>query len=294
MSVSYDHAGRALERGRKATRSPVRRGGRASVRADRRPEFAARSLESGIESEISGGDGADNVTAQGRISGGPGNDVLRVNARSSADELDGGPDDDQLFASQEPTILIGGTGTDVLHGGPGNDALIELFDKGSHDMLACGGGQDIAERDRGDALQGCTVGSDDALATLKYHFSVYRGGLTHPDRLEWKERSSVAYQSDIRATCRGAPCKRAHFHMLNYGHRVTFALDRGGVRVPGTKHRAVLPGARIRVTWTAVIAGEFLFEKTLQFTTRARKQPVKRKFCSVVTPSGHERRSTCA
>jgi hypothetical protein len=82
--------------------------------------------------------------------------------------------------------------------------------------------------------------------------------------------------------------------MLNHGHRATFTLDRGGVRVPGTKRRAVLPGARIRVTWSAVIAGRFRFEKTFQFTTRARRVPVKRKFCSVVSLSGQERRSTCA
>jgi hypothetical protein len=53
-----------------------------------------------------------------------------------------------------------------LHGGPGGDALIDLFDEGSRDTLICGGGEDIAERDRGEALLGCSVGSDDALATL--------------------------------------------------------------------------------------------------------------------------------
>ena len=138
------------------------------------PEYAARSLDSGIESEISGGNGADTVTAQGRISGGQGNDVLRINARSAADELDGGAGDDQLFAGGDPAVLIGGTGKDALNGGPGGDALIDLFDEGSRDTLNCGGGEDIAEGDRGDALRGCSVGSDDALATLKYHFSVYQ------------------------------------------------------------------------------------------------------------------------
>ena len=128
------------------------------------PEYAARSLDSGIESEISGGDGADTVTAQGRISGGRGNDVLRINARSAADELDGGAGDDQLFAGGDPAVLIGGTGKDALQGGPGGDALIDLFDAGSRDTLICGGGEDIAEGDRGDALRGCWVGSDDALA----------------------------------------------------------------------------------------------------------------------------------
>jgi hypothetical protein len=253
---------------------------------------------------IEGGDGADELQAQGTVSGNAGNDILRVNRSTGLDELYGDEGDDQLFAATGPVTLVGGSGTDALRGGPGNDALVDNEDPGSRDTLACGGGQDLVERNAGDVLRGCRAASADVLSLLKHRWRVWRGGLTEPYLLRLApipalgQGSGASYAgSSWSAVCRGAACRGARFTARDVGHggqaKIRFRLRYGGVLVPGKRIRAVLPGARITVSYRIEVAA-FIFTKKLEFTTRKTEIPRKRKVCFMRWQGEADRRVPCA
>ena len=253
---------------------------------------------------IEGGDGADTLQAQGTLSGNAGNDVLRVNRSTGLDLLYGDEGDDQLFAANGPATLVGGSGTDALHGGPGNDALIDKEDRGSRDAFACGGGQDLVERNAGDVTRGCPAASADALSLLKHRWRVWRGGLTEPFRLQLApipalgQGAGASYASSSwSAVCRGSACRGARFSAKDVGSsrqaKIRFRLRHGGVMVPGRRIRAVLPGARITVSYRIEV-GAYIFTKTLEFTTRKTRIPAKRKVCFMRWQGEANRRVPCS
>ncbi len=252
---------------------------------------------------IEGGDGADTLTAQGTLSGNAGNDVLRVNRSTGLDELYGDEGDDQLFAGDGPVALVGGPGTDGLHGGQGNDALIDNEDRRTGDTFTCGGGQDLVERSAGDVVRGCPAASADVLSLLEHRWRVWRGGLTEPYRLLLRpipglgQGGGASYASSSwSAVCRGSACRGARFRARDVGRtaqaKIRFRLVRRGVLVPGRRIRAVLPGARITVSYRIEVAG-YVFTKSIEFTTRKTEIPSKRKLCFMRWQREPERRVPC-
>jgi hypothetical protein len=76
------------------------------------------------------------------------------------------------------------------------------------------------------------------------------------------------------------------------GFRIRFVLAHGGVKVPGTKRRGVLPGARITMTY-AITLGSVRFTKSVRWTTRRSKLPRLSKSCLVRPEGERERRVPC-
>ena len=241
------------------------------------------------DSRIAGGDGDDTIEAPGFILGGAGNDILRINQPlNDDDELDGEAGNDTLFAGRQAATLVGGPGTDVLHGGPGNDSLIDTTDRGSHDTIRCGGGRNQVERDAGDRLVGCSGHRVTVLALIKYYWRTWPpSGFTEPVTLqltplpgETKLDEATQDVGSWTARCRGRACHRAHFTEKRVGGdrpKIRFRL-RGGVQVPNKRARAVLPGAKIIITYRSEVGG-YGFVKQLVFTTRLSKIPVKKRTC---------------
>jgi hypothetical protein len=240
------------------------------------------------ETRVAGGEGDDTLVAHGLLLGGPGDDMLRINQPSDqGDELDGDAGNDELFAGSKAATLVGGPGTDVLHGGPGNDSLIDTTDRGSRDTIGCGGGRNQVERDAGDKLVGCSRHRVTVLALVKYFWTVWPGGFTQPVTLmltplpgEAKLDEATQDVGSWTASCRGKACHRARFsekRVAGGRPKIRFRL-RGGVRVPGKRARAVLPGSKIRITYRSEVAS-YIFVKQLEFLTRERKLPRKTRRC---------------
>jgi hypothetical protein len=103
------------------------------------PEWTAQD---DVLREGRGGDAIFGGRGDDELSGGRGDDQL-LGGRGR-DDLSGGPGDDELFDDQ---------GRDVLRGGAGNDRFSAR--DGDHDVIDCGGGEDIAIGDRHDSYEGC-------------------------------------------------------------------------------------------------------------------------------------------
>lgn len=108
---------------------------------------------------IDGGAGDDQIFGTDQrddIDGGAGND--RLSGLDDTDGLDGGPGNDILYGGNGNDALDGGAGQDTLYGDIipasttvwGADVLI-AFDSGEVDQVHCGGGNDAAIVDAGDA-----------------------------------------------------------------------------------------------------------------------------------------------
>lgn len=100
---------------------------------------------------IYGGLGGDVITANGRLTGGPGND--RLLAGNRMDVLNGGPGNDYLSGGLAADTLDGGDGTDELHpslgadvvaGGAGAD-YVNVPKDGAFDRIDCGSDSDKAD-----------------------------------------------------------------------------------------------------------------------------------------------------
>jgi hypothetical protein len=63
--------------------------------------------------------------------------------------------------------------------------------------------------------------------------------------------------------------------------------------VPGRRIRAVLPGARITVSYRIEV-GAYTFTKKLEFTTRKTRIPSKRKICFMHWQGEANRRVPCS
>jgi RTX calcium-binding nonapeptide repeat (4 copies) len=101
-----------------------------------------------------GGQGADLLAAGaggGIALGEDGPDVLLGSFKD--DGLSGGPGADTLIASDGKDALRGDTGIDGFFAGQGDD-IVAAAD-GRREVVACGGGDDVVEADRADALFGC-------------------------------------------------------------------------------------------------------------------------------------------
>jgi hypothetical protein len=81
-------------------------------------------------SKLTGGDGDDQLSGNGRQRGGAGNDQL--NGGNEGNNLDGGPGNDLLNGGDAGDRLDGGGGLDALHGGGGPDRLTD----GDRDAVA--------------------------------------------------------------------------------------------------------------------------------------------------------------
>jgi Ca2+-binding RTX toxin-like protein len=251
--------------------------------------------------ELIGGSGNDTLEGEGQIEGGTGDDVLRLTGASpDIDVLDGGPGNDQIQASDTPATLIGGPGTDDLRGGAGNDALIDVGDRGGHDQLHCGGGKNLLERDADDRLVGCNDRRVDVLAQLRHKWFV-KDGFTLPlklvlSRLPALGQAHTEIASPI-VSCRGAACGHAKFggkDTFSGGIlRTRYKIYAGGFRMPGRSGRAVKTGATIRVE-TTIFLGGYTFVKVLEFHARDGAIPRVRKVCKTGRPGSAPRRVSCA
>ncbi|WP_028063993.1 calcium-binding protein [Solirubrobacter soli] len=225
--------------------------------------------------DVDGGDGNDQISlgpgALASASGMAGDDTL---VSAGAATLDGGPGNDQLSAGPG-TSAAGGPGADRLTGSPGNELLVDAGDRGVRDVVVCNGGADITQVDDTDVLEGCTRSPLDDLSKVKYHWVVRFGPrLSFPTRLTvvWPDYFGDLYREF--AYCVGAPC---HGAKLDAGTIVS-----GGkrVRYKGRWWRGVSPGALVRVGVEFTFSN-VRFTKGLEFRTRARALPVRRKRCTV-------------
>ena len=91
---------------------------------------------------VNGGDGNDNITANGIIHGGAGDDIIHVldsaysgrvagddgndtiYGSSNADQIDGGDGNDTIDGAGGNDVITGGAGDDILTGGAGNDRFV--------------------------------------------------------------------------------------------------------------------------------------------------------------------------
>ena len=229
---------------------------------------------------VFGGAGNDRIAfvgVLGSIFGDTGDDTLSA---TGAATLEGGPGDDHLLA-EGASALAGGPGTDRLDGSPENDVLVDAGDRGSRDAIACRGGTDITQGDRGDRIEGCSGGVLDALSKVRHHWRVFPGpGLTEPVRLWVRDTDYVGLQAPF-ARCIGRACAGARLDSPTRAIR-SFRIVRGGVRHRwnGRTRRTVRPGAIIRIgLWFRF--GGVEFTKGVEFRTRANAIPRKRKRCTV-------------
>jgi RTX calcium-binding nonapeptide repeat (4 copies) len=224
----------------------------------------------------------------GGLYGGPGADVLSA---AGAATLQGDAGDDHLIASRA-SALSGGAGSDRLDGSPQSDVIVDAGDRGTRDVIACRGGADITQGDRGDRLRGCSRRALDALSKVRHRWRVFPGpGLTEPVRLRVRDTNYVGLQAPF-AECVGRACAGARLDSPPRAFR-SFRIVRGGVRHRwnGRTRRTVRAGATIRIgLWFRF--GEVEFTKGLEFRTRANALPRKRKRCTV-TVRGRTRAVPC-
>jgi Ca2+-binding RTX toxin-like protein len=76
------------------------------------------SIPAEIEVRIEGGPGAD------RLQGGPGGDVIEAGDDSDSDVLEGGPGDDALIGARTDLPVPYNSGKSTLIGGPGSDVMV--------------------------------------------------------------------------------------------------------------------------------------------------------------------------
>ena len=141
---------------------------RASCDASQVRGISAGLADGDDEIEIAS-DGAEAVPAHypARLSGGPGNDVIkggaaddRLSGDAGRDIVAGGAGDDRLSGGAGSDGLIGFGGDDVLSGGPGRDAL--FGQKGRDSMLGGPGNDVLLARDhRRDARLNCGPGNSE-------------------------------------------------------------------------------------------------------------------------------------
>ena len=83
--------------------------------------------------------------------GGTGNDLMR--GGPGADDGDGGRGDDRVYGGDtgDSTLYGGAAGVDLVFGGPGNDACLATVDGMGNDSVSGGLGIDHFFIDRGDA-----------------------------------------------------------------------------------------------------------------------------------------------
>jgi hypothetical protein len=248
--------------------------------------------------DVDGGEGNDRITlgpATGvKASGMNGDDTLST---AGPAVLDGGAGNDQLSATAASS-LSGGTGTDRLTGSGQNDVLVDVGDPGAQDAVACNGGVDVTQVDAGDALEGCSGASLDDLSTINYYWQVRFGPrVSFPTRMlvRWPDYSGDDYK--VFAYCLGAPCHGAKLGYPRGVNHLRFVSGGKRVRFEGRWWRGVSPGAIVRVGFEFTF-GNVKFTKGLEFRTRARKLPVRRKRCTVTIlepqqTSGREREVPC-
>ena len=224
---------------------------------------------------IDGGDGNDQIllgpAARGSARGLAGDDTL---VAAGAAKLEGGPGNDELSAGAGSSAA-GGTGSDRLTGSPRNELLVDVGDRGERDVIVCNGGADITQVDATDVLEGCTRSPLDEISKVKYHWVVRFGPrLSFPTGtiVRWPDLFGDDYRE--LEYCVGAPC---HGAKLDGGTIVS-----GGkrVRYQGRWWRGVSPGALVRVGFEFAFSN-VRFTKELEFRTRARKLPLRRKRCTV-------------
>jgi hypothetical protein len=161
--------------------------------------------------------------------------------------LEGGPGADRLIAGGA-AALAGGPGADRLDGSPRSDVLVDAGDRGSRDVIACRGGAEITQGDRGDRLEGCNDRALDALSKVRHRWRVFPGiGLTEPMQLRVRDTDYVGLQAPF-AECLGRRCAGARLDSPPRAFR-SFRIVRGGVRHRwnGRVRRTVRAGATIRV-----------------------------------------------
>ena len=239
------------------------------------------TVEASQPMAVDGGDGNDRITLGpgilAAVTGMGGDDILAT-ARSAI--LEGGPGNDQLSAGAASS-LSGGTGTDRLTGSPQNDVLVDAGDPGARDAVACNGGADVTQVDASDALEGCSRAMLDELSTINYFWEVRFGPrLSFPTRMlvRWPDYSGDDYK--VFAYCVGAPCHGAKLGYPRGVNHLRFVSGGKRVRFEGRWWRGVSPGARVRVGFEFTF-GNVRFTKGLEFRTRARALPVRRKRCTV-------------
>jgi Ca2+-binding RTX toxin-like protein len=126
---------------------PARRSGDIEVHADGGPgDDVLRGVGDEVESDLSGGDGND-----------------QLYATNCCSTLDGGAGNDQLHGGAWPDTLAGGPGDDVLYGGPakGFGTGDSLDGGGGRDRIYGGAGEDtITDGDRDGAAPGLGPDTD--------------------------------------------------------------------------------------------------------------------------------------
>jgi hypothetical protein len=241
----------------------------------------ALTVEAPQPMQVDGGDGNDRVTlgpaSRVTATGGNGDDTLTA---AGPAVLEGGPGNDQLSAAAASS-LSGGTGTDRLTGSAKNDVLVDVGDQGAQDAVACNGGTDVTQVDAGDALAGCSHAALDDLSRINYFWEVRFGPrVSFPTRMlvRWPDYAGDNYKEF--AYCLGAPCHGAKLGYPRGVNHLRFVSGGKRVRFKGRWWRGVSPGAKVRVGFEFTF-GNVKFTKGLEFRTRARKLPVRRKRCTV-------------
>jgi hypothetical protein len=231
---------------------------------------------------IFGGDGNDRITfgaaTTGEIYGMEGDDVLSAAGSARIEAGDG----NDLVSAGAASSLSGGAGTDRLDGSSQDDVLVDAGDRGSRDVIACNGGDDVTQGDGTDTLQGCTRGALDKISTVDYFWRVRFGPrLSVPTRLRVSYSKYYGKLQGPFAECIGAPCHGARFDFVG-DDTSNWRIVSGGkrIRLRGRWWRGVSPGAIVRVGLELTFS-DVQITKGLEFRTRARQLPTVRKRCTV-------------
>ena len=96
--------------------------------------------------------------------------------------------------------------------------------------------------------------------------------------MRWPDYAGDDYQEF--ADCVGAPCHGAKLGYPRGLNHLRFVSGGKRVRFEGRWWRGVSPGAKVRVGFEFTF-GNVRFTKGLEFRTRARALPVRRKRCTV-------------
>ena len=240
---------------------------------------------------VFGGPGDDRLAFEGVLGAGygeTGDDALSATGGST---LEGGAGDDHLIA-EGASALAGGPGSDRIDGSSENDVLVDAGDRRSRDAIACRGGADITQGDRGDRLVNCDDRVLDALSRVRHRWRVFPDrGLTEIVRMRVLQTDYPGLQAPF-AECRGRACAGARLDERPLGSR-RYRIVRGGVRHRwnGRTRRTVRAGARI-TTGLWFRFGGVEFTKGVEFTTRRAAIPRKDKRCTV-TIRGRTRTVRC-
>lgn len=152
------------------------------------------SIEPVASTVIAGGEGNDSLignVGDDRLDGEAGDDTLI--GGFGDDTLDGGVGDDALFEGAGDDALAGGLGSDryAFGLGDGQDAIVNVNETGTTDLLAFGAGidaQDLWFHQVGDDLQVSVVGTDDQVTIDDW----YVGTAHQLDSFESSDGSTLA------------------------------------------------------------------------------------------------------